>query len=778
MNTSGCFEFVVWLAVVQVLSFSVLPFIAWMCPGAPDRGYGVSKVLGVFLFATLVWLSSLAGLTHDDNRLVIALFVGVLVVGYRGYRASWLSWADAATLVKRYGSSVEGIFIGLTMFFGVIRFLNPEIFWGEKPMDATFLNFFVRNQTLPPQDPWAAGSPMSYYYLGVYVIAAMLKLTGIAPAIGYNLAMASLAGWIGSALFSLCLLLTNSKRFSFYAVWLLTLASNPEVLRLSILNLMIGREFNFDSTFWPSTRVFTSPSFLEYTSWSLLFADLHAHVIAIPFTVTALTLAAIVFLDSGSRYTGHGIALRLVLGAVVGSLFGLNTWDFISFGGVVGVLLVCAYVPPFWKAPTNSDGTARLGEVILVTTFSRAVALVWDLVFFLSSTALVVWLYQQGVSFRPSGGWGWVATPEFNTSLKIFRVIGYWLLGLLVPVVIVGWCSRGKSVHVSVPRLLIGSVLFLAVLVPGLISVMRGFYLQPWGVFIYCAVVVASAAIVLWRQGGREQMSILSIFIMSAAALVIILEVMFLLDRMNTLFKGYMAVWMLSGISSVVGAYYAYNALRTSNRLKALKVAKWAAYTVVTLLLVGTSVNVYAIVKLKRVPKRIYTLDGLAFVREMDPKAPGVAEWSSRAINADDVAVIDWFNATIKGTPVIVEAQGDGYREFTRIAMHTGLPTLMGWEHHARQRGLSHEGALERRKAIQAIYTSEDREQIKKLLVTHAIEFVIVGRIERNTYRRLNINTFENAPDIFTKVASFGDTSVYVTYFSKYNQSYARERQP
>jgi uncharacterized membrane protein len=199
---------------------------------------------------------------------------------------------------------------------------------------------------------------------------------------------------------------------------------------------------------------------------------------------------------------------------------------------------------------------------------------------------------------------------------------------------------------------------------------------------------------------------------------------------------------------------------------------------VVTLLLVGTSVNVYAIVKLKRVPKRIYTLDGLAFVREMDPKAPGVAEWSSRAINADDVAVIDWFNATIKGTPVIVEAQGDGYREFTRIAMHTGLPTLMGWEHHARQRGLSHEGALERRKAIQAIYTSEDREQIKKLLVTHAIDFVIVGRIERNTYRRLNINTFANAPDIFTKVASFGDTSVYVTYFSKYNQSYARERQP
>ncbi len=757
MNTLGLLELVLWLVVVQVLSFSVLPFVAWMCPQAPDRGYGVSKVLGVFLFATLVWLSSLAGLTTDNNRLVFIIFAFVVLLGVRGYRSSWLSIADMRELLRKYARSVEGIFLGLTLFYGVIRFLNPEIFWGEKPMDSTFLNFFVRNQTLPPQDPWASGSPMSYYYLGMYLVAALIKLTGIAPAIGYNLAMATIAGWIGCALFSLCVLLTKSRRFSVWAVWILLLASNPEVLRLSIINLFTRREFNFDTTFWPSTRVFTSPSFLEYTSWSLLFADLHAHVIAIPFTVTALVLAAIVFLDGASRYSGRGIVLRLSLGAVVGALFGLNTWDFISFGGVVGLLLLFARVPLFWKPPTNSDSSPNFGEVVLVTLFSRGVALVWDLALFGISTATVVWLYHQGVSFRPSGGWGWVASSEFNSMAKLFRIMGYWPVGILSALVLIALVRRRAGVRASVPRLLGGSVLFALALMPGVASQARGIVMHPWGTYLYCGVLAAVAFIVLWQAENRPERTIVSIFTISAALLITVLEVFFLLDRMNTLFKGYMAVWMLSGIVTMSAGYFAYRALAGSGLKRTQKFFRVGAYVFVALLLIGTSVNVFAIVRLKRVPQRVYTFDGIAYLRAMNP---------------DDAAVIDWFNKNVRGTPVVLEAQGDGYREFARISMHTGLPTVLGWEHHARQRGLSHESALERRKAIQAIYTHEDIQLTRDLLLQYGVDFVVIGKVERNHYRRLELAKFESHPELFTKVASFGDSHVFVTFFSKYNSVY------
>lgn len=760
MNTYGLLELVYWLIIVQVLSFAVLPYVAWICPAVPDRGYGLSKVLGVFAFATLTWLCSLAGLSSDNNFLVYATFAAFVLVGFRGYRSGWLSAEQARQLLKSYGYTVEGVFLGLTLFFAVIRFLNPEIFWGEKPMDSTFLNFFTRNQTLPPQDPWAAGSPMSYYYLGVYVIAALLKLTGIAPSIGYNLAMATLAGWIGSALFTLCVTLTKSRKFSLKAVWILVLASNPEVLRLSILNLFSRKEFNFDTTFWPSTRVFTSPSFLEYTSWSLLFADLHAHVIAIPFTVTALTLATILFLDGASRYTGHGVVLRLTLGAVVGALFGLNTWDFISFGGVVGLLILLARVPNFWKPPTNPDGSPVLGEVVLVTGVSRSFALVWDLLLFGASAGLVVYLYRLGVNFKPAGGWGWVASPEFNSAGKLFRVIGYYLIGMLITVLAVAWARSRRAESVSVPSTLIAAALFALALIPGVLSRGRGFDMQPWMTFIYCGFLAALVYMFVWSQRQSSELKALSVFMISAAFLIVILEIFFLLDRMNTLFKGYMAVWMLTGVSTLVGSFFAYQGILRLGSVRFQKIAKWTGYFFVTLLFIGTAVNVYAVVKMKRVPKRTYTLDGIAYLNDFNP---------------DDAAAVKWLNRNVTGTPVILEAQGDGYREFTRICMHTGIPVVFGWEHHARQRGLSHESALDRRKAIQAIYTSEDLQLTKHLLLNYKVDFIVIGAVEKNTYRRLDTAKFEDHPELFTKVFESGKTSIYVTYFSKFNPLYGAE---
>lgn len=753
----GLFELLYWLVVVQVLSFAVLPYVAWICPHVPDRGYGISKVIGVFCFATLTWLCSLAGLTSDNNFLVYATFAVFVFVGFRGYRSGWLSTKALGDLVRQYGYTVEGIFLGLTFVFAVVRFFNPEIFWGEKPMDSTFLNFFVRNQTLPPQDPWASGSPMSYYYLGVYVIASLVKLTGIAPSIGYNLAIATLAGWIGSALFTLCLTLTKHRRFSLWAVWVLLLASNPEVLRLSIVNLFIGKPYNFDTTFWPSTRVFTSPSFLEYTSWSLLFADLHAHVIAIPFTVTALALAVVVFLDGGSRYTGHGVVLRVLLGAIVGALFGLNTWDFITFGGVVGLLIVLARIPNFWKPPTNPDGSPVLGEVVLVTLFSRGVALVWDLMLFGSSAALAVWLYQQGVSFRPSGGWGWVQSQEFNSVVKLFRVIGYYLVGMLLAVLALGIVRLRTATPLAVPSVLVAVALFVLALVPGVLSRARGFEHQPWGTFVYSGVLAALAYLFVWGEKRSAEVKALGVFMVSMAFLIVVLEVFFLLDRMNTLFKGYMAVWMITGVSTVVGAFFAYQGLTAIAATRLKKIARGTAYVFLALLVIGTAVNVYAVLRMQRVPKRTYTLDGIAYLRDLNP---------------DDAAAVDWLNSNVKGTPVMLEAQGDGYREFTRICMHTGIPVVFGWEHHARQRGLSHDAALDRRKAIQAIYTHEDIELTKQLLLNYNVDLIVIGAIERNTYRRLDPAKFDSHPELFTKVFESGATSIYVTYFSRYNPLY------
>ena len=770
MDSLGFFDLLIWLIVVQSLSFAVLPFTAWIAPNAPDRGYSLSKLTGFFLFASTCWVLTVCGLITENESVIKVVYVSILLLGWWGYK-KFFSFAELRALLKKYGWSVEGIFLGLSFFYLIIRFFNPEIFWGEKPMDLTFLGFFVRNHELPPQDPWASGSPMSYYYVGIYYVAAVLKLTDIPVPVGYNIAISMLAGWIGVSLYGLFLLITRRVWFATAASALLLFANDPELLRLvfyegkivdfnTFLRLVFyeGKIVDFN-TFWAATRVFVSPGFFEYTSWSLLFADLHAHVIAIPFTIVVTTLATLLFLGTGDRFTAHGAALRILLGAMHGSLFGINTWDFITFGGVVGLLILFARIKPFWDAPKNEDGTENLGEIVLVTVFTRFVSFMWDVLLVGASAGAMAWLYQKGVSFKQVAGWGWVYDREFNKTHMFIRTLGYWMVPTLVCLATLGL----RKIRVLRGRAILGLVASLGVMVlaavPYLASLSQGIHRQPIGLMIYCCLVIGAAYFVLWSREETPERRISALFIVMPAFLMMIVELFFLIDRMNTIFKGYMAVWILSGISTMLLFYFVGQLVWSScgQRTRYTFVSVIAFF--VSLQLVGAALNIYATITLQRVPVRFYTLNGTAFLPEL-PQA------------REDAQVVAWLNEHVSGMATILEAHGDAYREFTRISMNTGLPTVLGWEHHTRQRGLTDQAMRERKKAIRAIYASDDLELTKELLVQYKIDYIVIGNLERTNNRPFYPEKFDGHPELFTKVASFGNTHIYVTYFSKFNPNF------
>jgi uncharacterized membrane protein len=79
---------------------------------------------------------------------------------------------------------------------------------------------------------------------------------------------------------------------------------------------------------------------------------------------------------------------------------------------------------------------------------------------------------------------------------------------------------------------------------------------------------------------------------------------------------------------------------------------------------------------------------------------------------------------------------------------------------------------MARKKAIRAIYSSDDLELTKRLLVEYNIDFIVVGQLERANNRPFYPEKFDDHPEIFTKVASFGTTHIYVTNFSPFNPNY------
>ena len=73
-----------------------------------------------------------------------------------------------------------------------LRGYTPQILGTEKPMDVAFLASSTRAVTIPPPDPWFAGQPINYYYLGYLLHGAIGRLSGVAPEIGFNLALATI----------------------------------------------------------------------------------------------------------------------------------------------------------------------------------------------------------------------------------------------------------------------------------------------------------------------------------------------------------------------------------------------------------------------------------------------------------------------------------------------------------------------------------------------------------------------------------------------------------
>ena len=186
-----------WWLVSFLMGLAALP-LTWRLLGRlPSRGYAVSKALGLLLAAYVLWIgASFRLLPNDLGGILIA--VGIVIglsfwLGREGLRRgadgvrplfAWLR--DQRRLVV----VVEAIFLVAFALWTIFRAYNPEIAGTEKPMEFAFINGVLRSNAFPPQDPWLSGYAISYYYFGYVMFGLLIRLTGVDPAVGFNLGVA------------------------------------------------------------------------------------------------------------------------------------------------------------------------------------------------------------------------------------------------------------------------------------------------------------------------------------------------------------------------------------------------------------------------------------------------------------------------------------------------------------------------------------------------------------------------------------------------------------
>jgi uncharacterized membrane protein len=325
-----------WYYYLLLLGVNLLPIIHRFFSKSFDGGVALAKLLGMLIVFGSNWLLSSLGLLNNDEPGLVFCLVIFLTLGHLTGRGRH----ELPEILARYRRQFfvsEALFFGVFLFFLCMNSFHPEIYWGEKPMDFTLLNFLVRNTTLPIEDPWFAGQTMNYYYFGHYLYACMVKVSGVTPEVGYALAVATTAGLFASSCFHLIYRFTKRVSLAAIGALCLSFSGNP----FSFLAPVFQNAPLDMQTFWSSTRLFLSGGFAEYPSWSFLFADLHAHMMSYPFVVAFLAVVIAALFEPANDRIGSS---SILIGVLWGALLAINTWDVVIYTLILSSLTLTGFI--------------------------------------------------------------------------------------------------------------------------------------------------------------------------------------------------------------------------------------------------------------------------------------------------------------------------------------------------------------------------------------------------------------------------------------------------
>ena len=547
--------FISWYIVITILGWLTFPLAYHLFPALTDRGYVLSRALGLLIWGYVFWLFASLGIAQNDiGGLLLALLV---LLGL----SAWALLADHRPLTKdddmvhgplsvvqwlrentKLIITTELLFLIAFALMAWVRANNPEIYTagGEKWMETAFINAILHSPTFPPHDPWLSGYAISYYYFG-YVMAAMLaELTSTPAPIAHNLMLSlvfalSAIGAYG-VLFNLLAAYRRSKgeETRLLPTWgaliaplFLLIVSNLEGVFESLHSKGIGSPsfwswidlqvisknpatppFQWAPTqffwWWRASRVIMDYDLTghwlgdvidEFPFFSYLLGDLHPHVLVMPFNLLAIAVALNIF------FGGWRGKINLFFGQL-----------YISKVGFVVIALV-------------------LGGLAFLNT--------WDI---LLGAALIVFIYTL-IRVRESG-WGW---ERIEDVLLLGIPAGITAFIMYLPF-FVGFDSQAKGV------------------MPNFMFVTRGTHLWiMWGTLF---IPLFAYLIYLWR--GRTPANWRTGILTSLVIVVFLLVMMFAIGFIGLKLKPDEIKYILDSQGRTIGQFVADSMARRVTNIGSL----------------------------------------------------------------------------------------------------------------------------------------------------------------------------------------------------------------
>ncbi len=361
------------------------------------------------LWGYVFWLLASLGIIHNDSTGLL-LSLGLVLVLSACFLAPHRYREILAWMRKNFRAlaGVELLFLIAFAAWTIVRASNPAAVGTEKPMELAFINAISRSETFPPNDPWLSGFSISYYHFGYILMAMLAGITGVPGSVAFNLSTALIFGLSAVGSYSIVnnlILISKGPKeppgrngFSFSLsgllgpIFLLAVSNlegflhslhNRGILWFSngagglyspFWNWLDIKDLNQPPPdqlslipdkfwwWWRASRVIQDYDLAgvareiinEFPFFTFLLADLHPHLLAMPFILAAMGFA-LNLITGGSRgkihWTEFKLDLRTVLWASILAIpasiglikNGLDSLSMLKTFGGLGLLFLSGF---------------------------------------------------------------------------------------------------------------------------------------------------------------------------------------------------------------------------------------------------------------------------------------------------------------------------------------------------------------------------------------------------------------------------------------------------
>ena len=505
---------------------------------------------------------------------------------------------------------------------------------------------------------------------------------------------------------------------------------------------------DMDKTFLDPGSSNPSPTIVEFPAFTYLFADLHAHLIALPIALLVLALALRMVLGGErDRWWQRGAYLS-VAGLVLGALRWTNSWDYPTYLVVTGAAIGAGEV---WRGGLTwrSVGRAALQCGVLVA-------------------ASVAWFWPFQAAYKLFYDGGLEPSPEHTTLALYLRIHGLFLAALTALVAYQFWRwldtngvrrmlaivavapAVGRALR-RVRRLAPGAYTSALAVAWGLAVVLMlavgGALRFGTAVPLILALGIGVAALLVAEVRNSSEGPVYLLMLALAGlglALSLLVEVVKLdvpgeVARMNNVFKFYLQVWVLFAVAAGYAFWWLLARVALPGRVVTVTAQSWlwgmgalaAAAMVYPIMATPVRIN-------DRFFRTDLTLDGTGYMKAAiytDPGGPVELRW--------DLDAMHWMEDNLAGSPTVLEAITPLYRWGGRVSVYTGLPTVLGWDWHQSQQRWAYRNQIEQRKAdVARLYSMPDETATLQLLHRYGVKYIYLGTLERLYYPAEGISKF------------------------------------